>query len=350
MTLCTAWLRNNQHEGKKELVFATDSCLSAGERWPAGIKIFDFQRKDCLISFAGETYRAYPLIMNAIHLLKSNPILSNPYTSLHIVKNEFLELFTELSDKLYNLSSGDNKEDLKTKAQFLFGGWDYQKQDFIIWHIYYNSDVKYKKFIAEEIFFDDSRPAYFIGDDETALKKLLDLLAKSSKNENVELDMEPFKILLQTIMDEKNTLIDGPIQIAKVYSSGSNEFFGVYWPSSLGKPTLYGQEYNHHSKPFTRYIDPDTSLIIEDNIPLSKNGFNFIDKKYDSFIESCYQDNKLRDDLTNNEKSKLVLILKEIAYAQFLEQINEKKKEQGFEPDDENELLNESKDSENSNE
>ena len=223
-------------------------------------------------------------------------------------------------------------------------------QEQFLWHIYYNPDVKFKRFIAEEVFFDDSRPAYFIGDDDKAHQKLLDLLAESGKSENVVLDMEPFKILLQTIMDEKNTLIDGPIQIAKVYCSGSNEFFGVYWPSSVGKPTLYGQEYNHHSKPFTRYIDPDTSLIIEDTIPFSKDGFNFSYKKYDSFIESCYHDNKLKNNLTDNEKSKLVLILKEIAYAKFLEQIDEKKKELGIESDDENELLNESKDSENSNE
>lgn len=37
MTLCAAWIRHLL-TGDRELVFATDSSLSAGERWEAGVK------------------------------------------------------------------------------------------------------------------------------------------------------------------------------------------------------------------------------------------------------------------------------------------------------------------------
>ncbi|MDJ0590750.1 MAG: hypothetical protein QNJ72_12240 [Pleurocapsa sp. MO_226.B13] len=64
MTLCVAWLR--EVNGDKELIFATDSCLSGGERWHSGVKLFELPRQDCLICFAGETNRTYPLILNLI--------------------------------------------------------------------------------------------------------------------------------------------------------------------------------------------------------------------------------------------------------------------------------------------
>ena len=64
MTLCVAWIREVNNE--KELIFATDSCLSGGERWHSGVKLFELPREDCLICFAGETKRTYPLILNLI--------------------------------------------------------------------------------------------------------------------------------------------------------------------------------------------------------------------------------------------------------------------------------------------
>lgn len=223
MTLCTAWLRkvNNNNE----LVFATDSCLSAGERWNTGIKLFDFHRKDCLICFAGHTYRAYPLIMNAKHLVMSNPTLSNPNTSLHLVKDALLNLFTELTDKIYNLPSGESIEEMKGVASFLFGGWDYQNACFKIWHIYYYQQNK--KFLADEIFFDDSRPAFFIGDNTSDAEESLLTILKNNKNtEEVKLEMEPFSVLTRISLDDKYDSIAGPVQLAKVYRSGSSEFFG----------------------------------------------------------------------------------------------------------------------------
>jgi len=64
MTLCVAWIR--QANNTEELVFATDSTLTGGEKWDHGVKLFELPRKDCLLSFAGSTARAYPLILNLV--------------------------------------------------------------------------------------------------------------------------------------------------------------------------------------------------------------------------------------------------------------------------------------------
>ena len=65
MTLCIAWIR--QENDNQELVFATDSMLTGGgETWKHGVKLFELPRKDCLLCFAGDTDKAYPLILNLI--------------------------------------------------------------------------------------------------------------------------------------------------------------------------------------------------------------------------------------------------------------------------------------------
>ena len=59
MTLCVAWLR--EVDDKRELVFATDSCLSGGERWHAGIKLIELPRKDLSDLFFGRNQSHLPI-------------------------------------------------------------------------------------------------------------------------------------------------------------------------------------------------------------------------------------------------------------------------------------------------
>ncbi|MBK7105539.1 MAG: hypothetical protein IPH62_09665 [Ignavibacteriae bacterium] len=337
MTLCVAWLRKTNDKSEEELVLATDSCLSGGERWNTGIKLFDFQRKDCLIAFAGETYRAYPLIMNAIHLIKTNPNLANPYTSLETIKDELCNLFTELTNGIYNHGT-QQIESLKSEAKFIFGGWDYLTQSFLLWNIYYVHKVQ--KFFNEPVYFDDANPAFFMGDsEEEALSLLHKKLEAFQKTENINLDMEPFQTLRDIIINEINDSVAGSIQLAKVYRSGTNEFFGVYWPSSEGRPNLHGQDYEHHSRPNVRYIDPDTASIILEDLPSNFEYFENDEKiksyseKYKPFIEKCYPANKLSDELNSIEREKLTYLLKNITYKKFLHDIKLSEKDSNDEDD-----------------
>ena len=75
MTLCIAWVK--QAGENEELIFATDSCLTGGEKWNTGIKLFELQRKDCLLCFAGSTFRAYPLVLNLASSLRFDSKLAD---------------------------------------------------------------------------------------------------------------------------------------------------------------------------------------------------------------------------------------------------------------------------------
>src|SRR3990170_2900590 len=120
MTLCIAWIREAGET--EELLFATDSTLTGGEKWNHGVKLFELPRRDCLLCFAGETYRAYPLILNLISTIKHNEKLQDPNLDVQDVLYRIVEIFTELVNSIFNKPTGDNAH-IGAEAKFLFGGW-----------------------------------------------------------------------------------------------------------------------------------------------------------------------------------------------------------------------------------
>ena len=145
MTLCVSWIRKVNNS--EELIFATDSCLSGGERWHSGVKLFELPRKDCLISFAGETNRTYPLILNLISSIKFDEHLSNTHTDISEVLDYLVNLFTTLYNSIdFGGTQADGEaEDFK----FLFGGYSWKESRFKLWEIKYLGDTS--AFIHNEI-------------------------------------------------------------------------------------------------------------------------------------------------------------------------------------------------------
>lgn len=119
--------------------------------------------------------------------------------------------------------------------------------------------------------------------------------------------------------------IDGALQVAKVYQSGTTEFFGVMWQSVSGKHTFLGRELNPYDKPQIRFLDPDSGNILDFELP--KNISNLILDKYGNeaiFIQDCYPNGEQRPDLTEKEKEMLLAIFKDNSYKSFLDELAEK--------------------------
>ncbi len=311
MTLCTAWIRKTGDND--ELIFATDSCLSAGERWPTGIKLFDLPRKDALICFAGRTDRAYPLILNLISALQYNKEFQDKAKDVSDLALFVSDLFTQLVYLIDDYSSQDVHE-LRAEANFLFGGWSWKLQQFVLFKIYY--EPQEQKFVFVDCLAEKkSRQVVFIGDQLEDAKTLYYREFEGEKSENV-LDMEPLKVL--TIMSRDRaefTSIMGALQIAKVYKSGHNEMFGVMWPSIKGKPHFLGKEYKLFEKPEVRYFDPDTLVIHEMALPeyldvISEALFG----DYVSLVEKCYPNGKLTNNLSKSERKLLLEVIKHSFY------------------------------------
>ncbi len=323
MTLCTAYIR--QANDSEELVFATDSCLTGGEKWKHGIKLFELPRKDCLLCFAGDTMRAYPLVLNLVSSIHLDKYLESPSATLEEVLDFISELFTRLVNVIGEVDRGRIHEE-RGAAKFLFGGWDWQIGVFRVWELFYSEDAE--GFVFNELTNDDSKTRFytFLGNAEIDIEKeakerfkriLLDEDKMDSK-----LDMEPLRVLSSISLDGSIREVDGSLQIAKIYKSNKTEFFGIYWESSRGKPYFQGREYNEINKPLVRYFDPDTFEIIESDLP--NKVIAITPEIYQDdypFVCECYDDEGyLKSNLPEKSKHVLRMVFKKVAYRQFIKQ------------------------------
>ncbi|MBF0549290.1 MAG: hypothetical protein HQK60_02025 [Deltaproteobacteria bacterium] len=314
MTLCMAWIRENRQE--KELVMATDSRLTGGERWDNGVKLFELPRMDCLLCFAGDTFRAYPLILNSISSIKFDSNLSSLHTDILDVLNYLVDLFSTLVGEIKDPPENDG--DFSVEAQFLFGGWSWREQKFCIWRLYYEPELK--AFIHDSVNTNDDVVCIFIGNDIEEAKGGLETRLQDAGNIPAgALDMEPLQVLAQMSRDAENyQSIGGAIQIAKVYQSGSSEFFGVMWPSVNGGPTFLGRQLSEHDMPPVRFFDPDLATILEDALP---ENLNEIDKvlygdEYE-FMMKCYPEGRLKAEMSDRERKKLKKLIQSVAYRKY---------------------------------
>lgn len=324
MTLCIAWIR--EVNDSEELIIATDSTLTGGEKWNHGIKLFELPRKDCLLCFAGETYRAYPLILNLISTIKHDVKLQNPVLDIQDVLYGIVDTFSELVKSIFEKPNGDTSH-IGSEAKFLFGGWSWKESRFKIWKIHFSSDAD--AFLYTEETQQKSRVCIFLGDPETeenniaekAKQKYKDLLDKRDKFDS-PLDMEPLEVLIDMSRKKEVYEVDGAVQIGKIYKSGTNDFFGFYWPSVKGKASFLGKLYERHNKPGVQYFDPDTCQLIEDGLPKCLSNIEEYEKHDDyEFLQECYSDenNFLKEVISEKEKEKLLAIFKEHSYDKFME-------------------------------
>lgn len=330
MTLCTAWIR--QSNNTEELVFATDSTLTGGEKWDNGIKLFELPRKDCLLCFAGSTFRAYPLILNLVSSIKFNTYLSKPETDITEVLNYISDLFTNLIKTIVSEIHGEDIHELRSGAKFLFGGWCWQSSSFRIWHLYYSGDAE--GFLFKELTSDDTKTRFytFLGDPQEAVEKeakdrFKKLLMEEDKYDS-KLNMEPLFILRDIALDKTIREVGGSLQIAKVYKSGRSEFFGILWPSSQGKPYFQGREYNDYNKPRIKYLNPDTCELMDLEVPKKLNElseYNF--GMFSDLIAECYPEGKLKDNISEKERHILKSVIQEITYSEFVKETEKQEEE-----------------------
>lgn len=323
MTLCAAWIR--EVDDSKELIFATDSTLTGGEKWNHGVKLFELPRQDCMLCFAGETHRAYPLILNLTAAIKYNERLRNPKLDLVDVLYSVAELFTDLVQSIFNKPKFST-EYIGSEAKFLFGGWSWRENRFRIWRLSYSPDGEMFIYNEETV---RPRVCVFLGDPEAGERNIAQIAEKRYQAELMrlnkfdgQLDMEPLAVLIDMCRDTSIYEVDGALQIGKIYRSGSSEFFGVMWPSVKGDSYFLGKRYGKHDRPRFRYYDPDTCDLIEDQIPKRLVNINdFSDSEDYEFLQECYsqEDNFLKAIVSERERERLIVVFREYAYQTFRE-------------------------------
>ena len=93
------------------------------------------------MSFAGNTARAYPLILNLVSSISIDKNLDSPATHIEDVLKHITDLFTDLIQKIVKEIDSEDIHELRGDARFLFGGWDWQRSLFRVWELFYSKEV-----------------------------------------------------------------------------------------------------------------------------------------------------------------------------------------------------------------
>lgn len=318
MTLCAAWIRTGQGDEGQELVFATDSRLRMGEEWDSGIKLFTLGRPDCLICFAGDTQRAYTMILQGSNTHQFNVDWSDPRLDLHDVRDLLCDLFTKLGRAIRNPAGGQKIADVVGSATFLFGGWSWRKERLCVWKIAYSNELE--SFVPQAMHGGDGdrvQLPVFIGDHvETARRLLVEDIGLDVIYGDY--DMQPLRVLARMSRSAEYHEIGGAIQIAKVYRSGHNEFFGMMWPPNSGEPWFLGRKISPYDAPPIRFIDPESTRFVE-GLPQDfddLDSYDFLEETL--FVQKCYPQKKLDPALPEASRNRLKRIFRDIAYREFV--------------------------------
>lgn len=259
MTLCIAWTRALPRND--ELVFATDSRLRSLGAWNCGPKIAVFSRTDCAICFQGDTTYAYPMMLQLQMAVDNFPKAVNRTQDLVHFKGHILDILNDM------LRYKDNYEIPETS--FLFGGYSWEKEEFLLWQIHYDSHVKI--FTHRPIHFwdgvDGKIKVSFIGDyTDEAKAKLIDLLKSRGKFPEGSLDMEPFEILRDMLREERD-LIGGAPQLLKIYRHMNRTPIAVRWKiDGNNSVTLLGRPLLEYEKASFPVMDPDSLKIKREDL------------------------------------------------------------------------------------
>jgi len=319
MSMCMAWVRQ-KNDGDEELIVATDSVFTGGERWENGIKLFELPRTDCVIAFVGDTTKAYTLILNLISSIKLDNRLKNTYTPLVEVIEYISELFTILIKNIKDETKPEREESLhklRSEVKFLFSGWCWRENRFRIWEVSYNIGTQSFLPTEQEKCSLNGLCAFIVNPDDKktiAEAKLRQEREKKEIGSNV--DMEPLRVLIDISQDSSIREIGGATQIVKIYRSGTLEFFGIDWK---GKPYFLGREFEDHNKPNQKYFDSNSLFVNDNDLPIKITFQHFQELKEIDFITSCYDDEGyIKDDIKEREREKLKLIFKDKAQKDFL--------------------------------
>lgn len=260
MTVAIAWVRKLAGQCE-ELVFCSDSRLSGGARIDCVPKIFTLSRSDCAICFAGDTYYAYPLMIQLSHAIEAYFPSRTRGMDIHNLKGHVLKVFNYMVNSVHDFVEGMDIPE----TSFIFGGYSSIQKSFALWSIQYHMN-EHKFFVHSAKNYKGFGNIVFAGDRSKDAKKNLVTLLRGRYNihANIEerrgFDMEPFEVIRDMLRTSGNVdSIGGPPQLVKIYQYMNSMTIGVLWPQKEGgNITFLGRPFLPYENSDVWILDPDT--------------------------------------------------------------------------------------------
>ncbi|MDB5681333.1 MAG: hypothetical protein JWO16_1138 [Sphingomonas bacterium] len=261
MTLGMAWVRDLGRT--KELIVISDSRLSGGRFWDAGPKIMLLPRSDAVLSFAGDTSDAYPLMLQIGNAISAYPMSVDRSLDLPEAKGHLIRVVNRVRAAVsssYRGFVGPHVAD----AVFMMCGYSWRQKRFRIWTLHYDSNI-------DRFTFRPSAPwraqggghkeIAYIGDPDVVLEaksRMTAILTAKGKLGSGAFDMEPLEVLRDMLRSNVFPSIGGAPQIVKIYEHSNVHPFPVYWPDKKSDiQTVLGRPMLEYEKVKSKVIDPD---------------------------------------------------------------------------------------------
>lgn len=257
MTLIAAWCVG-KGTNNPSLIIAADSCLSGGERWKCCPKIFPLNRNDSAICFSGETFYAYPLILQLINFLNMHPKVKNRASDITEIKAYILQLLNSMIKERSNFpSTGPSKPDVS----ILFCGYSWRYNKLVGWRFYYtDNEFSHKEVIDSH---KSKKNFTFMGDYEMEVKNKLISMCTHRRQKINKIQSEPLDILKEYINNHTYDTIDGPVQMIRIYKHMNVLPFNIIVNGSDGKKHIYfyGRELKEYEKNEYLTLDLDSKDV-----------------------------------------------------------------------------------------
>ena len=224
--------------------------------------------RDCILSFAGDTYDTYPLMLQAFNTIEMFAKAKTRATDLSDLKGHLLRIFNWSRKFISKPPVGQNIP--SPDATFILAGYSWRSKQFRIWKLHFDLEINKYTFRPTHPWQgqegDEAKLIAFVGDEEAvqqAKKRLVEKLRGKKRLKCGGLDMEPFEVLRDIIRSETFPSVGGAPQMVKVYEHMNTHPFGIYWPDRpTGVISLFGRPLMDYEKPPSGCIDPDDPYIV----------------------------------------------------------------------------------------
>lgn len=250
MTISLCWRRKFQ--GVDEIVFASDSRLSAGYRWDCAQKIFPIEGPNFCISFAGDADFGFPVLFQFQCMVRNYRRFASGAAPISEMTKGFLAIVNQMAALV-----DDRMLAQFTRTSFLVGGYHFDSGRIYQQIVRYNKTTE--RYEREE--FGGIRSGGkgfsvgFIGDERATYFKILGKLIHEQKTELNFQPLEALSVLLRS--QDRKSAIGGSPQIVKVYRHRNFLPYAVRMAAKDDKVTLFGRPLLSYERTFYPVITLD---------------------------------------------------------------------------------------------
>ncbi|WP_152612265.1 hypothetical protein [Leisingera sp. ANG-S5] len=234
MTISISWRR--RFGDVDEILFASDSRLSAGYRWDCAQKVFPIDGPNFAVSFSGNSDFALPCIFHLQQAVKTYGRYSTGAARIGEILGDFLRIVNQLREIVDDQSIAQFD-----KTNFLFSGYDHFTGEPVQKRISFNKSLNkfwrypFNGFRAGGVGFRIG----FVGD---LWEDYSSTLAEVVSENGTELDYQPLEALWKVISRQKrDSHVGGMPQILKVYKSRNYLPYAVKRNEASSDIYLYGR-------------------------------------------------------------------------------------------------------------